>query len=138
MDLKQIAKDTAKTLSSYLTYQAVRTVLAQLSETNPPLALWLHRFSSTDKIQAGEVYIQNLLRERQDLALRIMTVREHLAQEVADFLPEMVRAEIQQANMEHRRQHLERITQLDLANPSSNYQQESEPNSEPNLDNLSS
>jgi len=134
MDLKQIAKDTAKTLSSYLTYQAVRTVLAQLSETNPPLALWLHRFSSTDKIQDGEAYIQNLLREKQDLALRIMTVREHLAQEVADFLPEMVRAEIQQANMEHRRQHLERITQLDLSNPSPNPQQQE---SEPNLDNLS-
>jgi O-methyltransferase involved in polyketide biosynthesis len=134
MDLKQIAKDTAKTLSSYLTYQAVRTVLAQLSETNPPLALWLHRFSATDKIQDGEAYIQNLLREKQDLALRIMTVREHLAQEVADFLPEMVRAEIQQANMEHRRQHLERITQLDLSNPSPNPQQQE---SEPNLDNLS-
>jgi len=134
MDLKQIAKDTAKTLSSYLTYQAVRIVLAQLSETNPPLALWLHRFSSTDKIQDGEAYIQNLLREKQDLALRIMTVREHLAQEVADFLPEMVRAEIQQANMEHRRQHLERITQLDLSNPSPNPQQQE---SEPNLDNLS-
>nr|CAC51609.1 RbcX protein [Anabaena cf. scheremetievi PMC9701] len=30
MDLKQIAKETAKTLQSYLTYQALRTVLAQL------------------------------------------------------------------------------------------------------------
>lgn len=135
MDLKQIAKDTAKTLSSYLTYQAVRTVLAQLSETNPPLALWLHRFSSTDKIQDGEVYIQNLLREKPDLALRIMIVRDHLAQEVADFLPEMVRTAIQQANMEHRRQHLERITQLDLPIPSANPEQQA--NSEPNLDNLS-
>ncbi|MEY3404430.1 MAG: RbcX protein, partial [Cyanobacteriota bacterium] len=28
MDLKQIAKETAKTLQSYLTYQALRTVLA--------------------------------------------------------------------------------------------------------------
>ena len=135
MDLKQIAKDTAKTLSSYLTYQAVRTVLAQLSETNPPLALWLHRFSSTEKIQDGEAYIQNLFREKPDLALRIMTVREHLAQEVADMLPEMVRDGIQQANVEHRRQHLERITQLDISDSSPNPQQQG---SEPNLDNLSS
>lgn len=134
MDLKQIAKDTAKTLQSYLTYQAVRTVMAQISETNPPLALWLHRFSSTDKIQDGEVYIQNLLREKPELALRITIVREHLAQEVADFLPEMVRAGIQQANMEHRRQHLERITQLDLPSPSPNPEQQA--NSKPNLDNL--
>ena len=135
MDLKQIAKDTAKTLQSYLTYQAVRAVLAQISETNPPLALWLHRFSSTDKIQDGEVYIQNLLREKPELALRIAIVREHLAEEVADFLPEMVRAGIQQANMEHRRQHLERITQLDLPSPSPNPEQQA--NCEPNLDNLS-
>ena len=135
MDLKQIAQNTAKTLQSYLTYQAVRAVLAQISETNPPLALWLHRFSSTDKIQDGEAYIQNLFREKPDLALRVMIVREHLAQEVADFLPEMVRNGIQQANMEHRRQHLERITQLDISNPSSNPQQQA--NSEPNLDNLS-
>lgn len=136
MDLKQIAKDTAKTLSSYLTYQALRAVLAQLSETNPPLALWLHRFSATDKIQDGEAYLQALFQEKPDLALRIMTVREHLAQEVADFLPEMVRAGIQQANTEHRRQHLERMTQLDLSNPSSTLEQPS--TSEPNLDNLSS
>ncbi|HEY9689982.1 MAG TPA: chaperonin family protein RbcX, partial [Coleofasciculaceae cyanobacterium] len=32
MDLKQVAKNTAKTLQSYLTYQAMRTVLAQLHE----------------------------------------------------------------------------------------------------------
>lgn len=136
MDLKQIAKDTAKTLSSYLTYQAVRTVMAQISETNPPLALWLHRFSATDKIQDGEAYIKSLFQEKPELALRIMIVREHLAQEVVDFLPEMVRAGIQQANMEHRKQHLERITQLDISNPSPNSEQQS--TTETNLDNLSS
>jgi hypothetical protein len=133
MDLKQIAKDTAKILTSYLTYQAVRTVSNQLSETNPPLAFWLHRFSTTDKIQDGEVYIQELFKEKPDLALRIMIVREHLAQEVCDFLPEMVRTGIQQANMEHRRQHLERITQLELSNPS-RPETEQQAGSESNLD----
>ncbi|NET00050.1 MAG: chaperonin family protein RbcX [Sphaerospermopsis sp. SIO1G1] len=117
MDLKQIAKDTAKTLQSYLTYQALRTVLAQLGETNPPLAHWLQNFS-VGKIQDGEAYIDELFREKSDLALRIMTVREHIAAEVAEFLPEMVTTGIQQANMEQRRQHLERITQLNLSNPS--------------------
>lgn len=135
MDLKQIAKDTANTLSSYLTYQAVKTVLAQISETNPPLALWLHRFSSQDKIQDGEAYIQNLFQEKPDLALRIMVVREHIAQEVADFLPEMVRTSIQQANMEHRRQHLERITHLESSDPSR--EQEQQATTESNLDNPS-
>ncbi len=134
MDLKQIAKDTVKTLSSYLTYQAVRTVLTQLGETNPPLAFWLHNFSA-DKIQDGEAYIQSLFREKPDLALRIMTVREHIANEVSDFLPEMIRTGIQQANTEHRRQHLERITQLNMAIPSPESEQTA---SDPNLDNSSS
>jgi hypothetical protein len=118
MNLKQIAKDTAKTLQSYLTYQALKTVLLQLDETNPPLAFWLTKFS-VGKVQDGEAYIQELFQEKSDLALRIMTVREHIAEEVSNFLPEMVRTGIQQANMEQRRQHLERITQLDLSNPSS-------------------
>ncbi len=120
MDLKQVAKNTAKVLASYLTYQAVRVVVTQLSETNPPLAIWLNGFSSTGKIQDGEVYLQELLRTNQELAFRIMTVREHLAVEVTDLLPEMARTGIAQANMEHRRQHLERITQLHLPDPTDN------------------
>jgi RbcX protein len=128
MNLKQIAKDTAKTLQSYLTYQAVRTVLLQLDETNPPLAYWLHNFSA-DKIQDGEGYLEQLFQEKPDLAMRIMTVREHIAEEVAEFLPEMVCTGIQQANMQHRRQHLERITQLNLSNPSSESEQEVNPDS---------
>ncbi|AKG21161.1 RuBisCO chaperone RbcX [Calothrix sp. 336/3] len=128
MDIKQIAKDTAKTLQSYLTYQAARTVLAQLSETNPPLAHWLHQFTATARIQDGEAYIEELFQEKPDLALRLMIVREHIAEEVAEFLPEMVCTGIQQANMEHRKQHLERMTQLDLSAPSPQ---------EPSSDNIS-
>lgn len=134
MDLKQIAKDTAKTIQSYLTYQALRTVLAQLSETNPPLAHWLQNFSA-GKIQDGEAYIEQLFREQPDLALRIMTVREHIAEEVTEFLPEMVLTGIQKANIEKRRQHLERITRIDTYQPSP--QAEQPTNSDPNLDNLS-
>lgn len=136
MDLKQIAQNTAKTLQSYLTYQAVRTVIAQLSETDPPTSFWLHNFSSREKIQDGEAYIQALLREKQELAFRILTVRAYLAEEIADFLPEMVRTGIQAANMEHRRQYLERMTQLDTASPSPNL--ESQIGSEPNIDSPSS
>jgi hypothetical protein len=117
MNLKQIAKDTAKTLQSYLTYQALKTVLAQLGETNPPLELWLHNFSA-GKIQDGEAYLEQLFLEKPDLALRIMTVREHIAAEVAEFLPEMVLTGIQKSNMEQRRQHLERITLIDTSHPS--------------------
>ena len=112
MDLKRIAKSTTKVTISYLTYEAVKTVITQLNETNKPLGFWLHHFSTSEKVQDGEAYLKELLQENQELAFRIMTVREHLAQEVAEFLPEMVCTGIQQANIEHRRQHLERITQF--------------------------
>lgn len=111
MDLKRVTRETTKTLISYLTYQAVRTIIDQLSETNPPLALWFRQYSTGDKLQDGDRYLHNLFRERKDLALRVMAVREHLADSVVDILPEMVRAGIQQQNMEHRRQLLERMTQ---------------------------
>lgn len=119
MDLKRITNDTTKTLISYLTYQALRVVLAQIDETEPKRAYWLHQFSARHSIQDGEAYLQALFRERQDLAFRILTVREHLAEEIADFLPEMLRSTMQQANMEQRRNQLERITQLDMTIQSS-------------------
>lgn len=112
MDLKQTAKDTAKVLTSYLTFQAVKTVLNQLKETNPARAYWLNAFSTKEALQDGEAYLSALLTESPDLAIRVMTVRQHIAEGICEFLPEMVVASIQQANMEHRRQHLERLTQL--------------------------
>ncbi len=117
MDLKQIAKDTSKTLISYLTYQAVRIILAQLSETNPPLAYWLNNFSTKSRIQDGEAFLEELLQQKQELAFRIMTVRQHLAEEVTDFLPEMVRTGIQHSNMEHQRRQLEKMTQIVFSDP---------------------
>lgn len=115
MDLKQVAKDTAKVLTSYLTFQAVKTVLNQLRETDPPRAIWLNAFSSKELLQDGEAYLSALMKERADLAIRIMTVRQHIADEICEYLPEMVTMGIQQTNMEHRRYHLERITQLETA-----------------------
>ncbi|HAJ62961.1 MAG TPA: RbcX chaperonin protein [Cyanobacteria bacterium UBA8543] len=123
MDLRQVAKDTSKVLSSYLTYQALKTVMAQLSETNPPQALWLSGFAARHSVQDGEAFLQALLQEQQELAFRLMTLRKHLAEEVADYLPEMVRTGIQQSNMVHKRQHLERMTQLTLSEPPSRSEQ---------------
>lgn len=114
MDLKTIAKDTAKTLQSYLTYRAMRVVVAQLHETNPPKAIWLQGFSSTGKIQDGEAYLEELMAVEPEMAMRLMTVRAHLAAEIADFLPEMVKTGIEAANMAHRRQHLEHLAQFVL------------------------
>lgn len=112
MDLKRIAKDTTQVLTSYLTYQAVRTVLSQLLETNRPVFHQLNEFASREKLQDGEAFISELLKEHTELAFRIMTVRSHLAEEVAEFLPEMLTTNIQQANMGHRKRQLERMTQM--------------------------
>ena len=130
MDIKQVAKETSKVLASYLTYQAVRIITDQLWETNPGQAIWLSEFSSTGKIQDGEAYLQEMLQENPEMAFRMMTVREHLVQEVADYLPEMVRENIQKANIDYRRQYLERITQLSSveSNPEIELQTDSEPN----------
>ena len=108
---KKVAQDTAKVLQSYLTFQAVKTIIDQLSETNPSQAIWLRQYSSGNRVQDGEAYLESLLLEHKDLVLRIITVRDHLAQEVLDFLPEMVLTNIQKSNLEKRRQLLERLTQ---------------------------
>ncbi|MEO1294373.1 MAG: chaperonin family protein RbcX [Cyanobacteria bacterium J06636_16] len=115
MDIKKTAKDTAKVLTSYLTYQAVRTVMLQLRELDPPRGYWFNAFANNHDLQDGEAFIAALLEENADLGIRVMTVRQHIADEIAEFLPEMLLTGIQQANMNHRRVHLERITQISSA-----------------------
>lgn len=117
---KQVAQETAKVLQNYLTYQAVRTIINQLSETNPTQAIWLSHYSSTSKIQDGEAYLEGLMLEHKELVMRILIVRQHLAEEVLDFLPEMVRTGIEQSNLDRRRQILERLTQSQSSNSESN------------------
>ena len=112
MDRKQIAKKTAEVTISYLTYQAMRTVQDQLREVYPVKAVWLGQFSSQGKLQDGEAYLDELMAEDREIALRIMTVRQHLAEEIVEFLPEMVSLGIQQSNMDRRRRLLERMTQV--------------------------
>lgn len=113
MDSRELAKDAAKVLQNYLTYQAVKNIIDQLSETNPGQAIWLRQYSSGGKLQDGEAYLEELMRERQgkELVVRIMTVREAICDRVSEFLPEMVSSNIKQANLKHRRQLLERLTQ---------------------------
>jgi len=108
---KQVAAETAKVLQSYLTYQAVKTIIAQLSETNPPMAIWLTEYSSGNKIQDGEAYIKGLMLDHKDLVMRILEVRKYLAEQVLDFLPDIVRQNLEQSGLDNRRQLLERLTQ---------------------------
>ena len=123
---KKIANDTAAVLQSYLTYQAVRIILDQLSETNPNQAIWLRQYVSSHNIQQGETFIEELMTEDKELVLRILKVREYLASEVLEFIPQMVRHNINQANMEHRRQLLERLTSSSATSSSSHPESEND------------
>jgi RbcX protein len=119
MEFKKIAQETAKTLRSYLTYQAVRLISQQLGETNPRQAIWLGEFSKSHSIQDSDHYLEAMMAENKELVLRILAVRENLAEEVLEFLPEMVLTQIKQSNGEHRRSLLERLTQVDISSTGS-------------------
>ena len=111
MTYKQVVKDTARVLQSYLTYQAVKIIIDQLTETNPGQAIWLRNFSDRAKIQDSDNYLHELTLENKELVLRILTVRQDIAKQILEFLPEMVETNIEQSNIEHRRHLLERLTQ---------------------------
>lgn len=110
MNPKSVAQETVKTLQNYLTYQAVREIVSQLAQTNPPQASWLSRYSA-GKVQDSEAYLQGLMLEQKELVLRILTVRDDIADQIADFLPQMLRTAIAESNTNYRRQVLERLTQ---------------------------
>lgn len=122
MNPKWVAQQTAKTVQNYLTYQAVLIAIDQLNETNPGLAIWLRQHSANNNFQDAETYIEGLLLENKELGLRIMTVRESLSETALEFIAEKVRDQIQKANLEHRRNLLERMTQS--APPTSSTPQE--------------
>jgi hypothetical protein len=121
MQPKDVARETAKVLQDYLTYQAVKLIIDQLTEMNPGEAIWLRQYSSGGKLQDGEAYIEGMMSELKgkELVMRILTVREDLAQQVLEFLPEMVNTGIKQANLEHRCRLLERLTQSAVETPQS-------------------
>ena len=114
MHPRDIARDTAKVIQNYLTYEAVKTVIGQLTETNPGEAIWLRQYSSGGRLQDSEAYQEAIMSEPRgkQLALRIMTVRKDIAEQVLEFLPEMVSTSIEQSNLLHRRNLLERLTQV--------------------------
>ncbi|PSO47684.1 MAG: RbcX chaperonin protein [Cyanobacteria bacterium SW_9_44_58] len=126
MNSKRVAQETANLLQDYLTYQAVRTILDQLAETDPNQALWLRKFSRQYNLRDSEAYLQALMAQRKDLVMRIMKVREALAAEVVDSLPEMVRSGIEQSNLSYRCQILERLTQTQPENTDNSHPDESD------------
>ena len=112
MQPKEIAKDTAKIVQNYLTYKAVMLIIEQLAETNPAEAIWLRQYSSGGKLRDAESYIEEIMSEPRgkELAMRIMTVRNRMAEQTLEFIPEIVTSGIKKDNLIHRRHLLERLT----------------------------
>ncbi len=119
METRQIAQATVKVLQSYLTYQAILRIQSELRETNPPQAIWLNHYVASHNIQDGEAFLTELLDENKELVLRILAVREDIAELVLDFLPGMARSSLAESAIDHRRHLLERLTRTVADNETS-------------------
>ncbi|KAF8779016.1 hypothetical protein HU200_003122 [Digitaria exilis] len=71
-------EDVQLQLMNYFTYKAVRTVLTQLYEMNPPSYRWFYNFVAVNKPTDGKMFLRALSKERQELAERVMITRLHL------------------------------------------------------------
>ncbi|XVF04724.1 hypothetical protein REPUB_Repub05bG0109700 [Reevesia pubescens] len=71
-------EDVKTQLLNYFTYKAVRTVLNQLYEMNPPQYTWFYQFVATNKPSDGKRFLRVLGKENQELAERVMITRLHL------------------------------------------------------------
>ena len=120
MQPKDIAKDTAKVVQNYLTFKAVQLVISQLAETNPQESIWLRQYSSGGKLRDAEAYLEEIMSEPRgkELALRIMIIRDRMAEQTLEFVPEIVTAGIKSDNLLHRRHLLERLTRTSDEAPS--------------------
>ncbi|KAK4275230.1 hypothetical protein QN277_018347 [Acacia crassicarpa] len=70
--------DVKAQILKYFTYKAVRTVLQQLYEMNPPKYKWFYNFIVSNKPEDGKLFLRTLAKEHQELAERVMVTRLHL------------------------------------------------------------
>ncbi|KAL8268601.1 hypothetical protein R6Q59_002399 [Mikania micrantha] len=75
---EEVFNDVKLELRNCFTAKAVRTVLYQLYEMNPPQYIWLHNFIAENDPADGKKFLRNLAKEYQDLAERVMITRLHL------------------------------------------------------------
>ncbi|XP_073269975.1 chaperonin-like RbcX protein 2, chloroplastic [Primulina huaijiensis] len=68
--------DVKLEIINYFTFKAVRTVLEQLYEMNPPQYIWFYSFVSTNsESKDWKRLLQILVKENQELAERVMITR---------------------------------------------------------------
>ncbi|KAL4295959.1 hypothetical protein GQ457_12G026050 [Hibiscus cannabinus] len=70
--------DVKTQLLNYFTYKAVRTVLTQLYEMNPPKYTWFYQYVASNQPSNGKLFLRMLGKENQELAERVMITRLHL------------------------------------------------------------
>ncbi|KAL1307250.1 hypothetical protein HN51_049223 [Arachis hypogaea] len=70
--------DVKTQLLNYFTVKAVRTVLQQLYEMNPPKYRFFYNFVATNEPSDGKRFLRSLAKEHQELAERVMVTRLHL------------------------------------------------------------
>ncbi|KAK6119776.1 hypothetical protein DH2020_046480 [Rehmannia glutinosa] len=71
-------EDVKKQILDYFTYKAVRTVLNQLYEMNPPQYRWFYNYVASNEHGYGKRFIRNLVKDKLELAERVMVTRLHL------------------------------------------------------------
>ncbi|XP_049379271.1 chaperonin-like RbcX protein 2, chloroplastic [Solanum stenotomum] len=67
--------DIKTQILNYFTYKAVRTILNQLNEMNPPQYHWFNDYVTANKPRDGKHFIRNLAKEKQELAEKVMATR---------------------------------------------------------------
>ncbi|KAF3666336.1 putative ABC transporter C family member 10-like [Capsicum annuum] len=67
--------DIKTQILNYFTYKAVRTILNQLNEMNPPQYQWFNDYVTENKPNDGKRFIRDLAKEKQELAEKVMTTR---------------------------------------------------------------
>lgn len=75
---EEVFNDIKLQIRDSFTAKAVRTVLYQLHEMNPPDYTWFYNFVATNDPGDGKLFLRTLAKERQGLAERVMITRLHL------------------------------------------------------------
>ncbi|KAL8527516.1 hypothetical protein ACS0TY_005384 [Phlomoides rotata] len=77
--------DVKQQIMDYFTYKAVRTVMNQLYEMNPPQYRWLYHYVASNEHGYGKTFIRNLVKDQQELGERVMVTRLHLYERWTKF-----------------------------------------------------
>ncbi|XP_047978477.1 chaperonin-like RbcX protein 2, chloroplastic isoform X2 [Salvia hispanica] len=65
-------EDVKSQIVDYFTYKAVRTVLNQLYEMNPPQYRWFYNYIASNEHGFGKTFIRKLVKDQLELAQRVM------------------------------------------------------------------